>query len=90
MTRAGEGKGGALQPRTYFLIAALVLVALWAQPWAPRKRPAAGPSPAPAAATAAGPSSLPPPSPASPAAPGWGRDPFDPRPTASGNQTTGR
>ena len=100
MTRAGDAKRSGVPPRTILWIAALIVVALWAQPWAPRKgaKPAAGPETAvaPAAAVAAlqglqaAPYPAPPTSTAPVAGPGWGRDPFDPRPTASGGERTGR
>jgi hypothetical protein len=89
VTRATDGMATGSGRRTWILIGALIVVALWAQPWASRKRPVPTPAPAPAVAVAATPSTFSPP-PAASAGSGWGRDPFDPTPATSGAEKTGR
>ena len=87
MTRAADSRAVSFGRRTWILVGVLIVVALWAQPWAPRKRRA--PAPASAVAVAAPPSTMLSP-PVAPAGSGWGRDPFDPTPMPSGAQRTGR
>ena len=87
MTRPGEKTQGGLSARAWVLIGVLILVTLWTQPWSPRKK---RPPTAPGAAVAASSTAAVPSRTTSPAADGWGRDPFDPRPVVSGTERTGR